>query len=83
MRCRFKRYRRGQKVQRVVEGMLSAIRCRLTAYCMAVFSKEMIEWLDIRLQTSDFPAPLLYGPREALINLQNQISYAFLSNAAS
>ncbi len=63
--------------------MLSAIRCRLTAYCMAVFPKEMIEWLDIRLQTSDFPAPLLYGPREALINLQNQISYAFLSNAAS
>ena len=82
MRCRFKRLRRGQKVQRVV-GMLSAIRCWLTAYCMAVFLKEMIEGLDIRLQTSDFSAPLLYGPREALINLQNQISYAFLSNAAS
>jgi hypothetical protein len=50
---------------------------------MAVFPKGMIEGLDIRLQASDFPAPLLYGPREALINSQNQISYAFLSNAAS
>ena len=76
-----------QKVQKGAEGSKGgggdAIRYPLSAYRLLYGCIPERNDRGAGHQTSDFPAPLLYGPREALINLQNQISYAFLSNAAS